>query len=197
MILQSLWAQEFQPDSLSCCRLYSDGLGVWFMTYCCCLVEFGSSCFNHAWIESWFVWFGPWYTTLMSQGLFYWCPYYFSGPWTCQFYAVYAGSESSRISLKKSYFVSEDGWRSYGFGMTQGWVINDRINDWINNSHFWLMYPFKLLLAVLRWMIGTVDTELLMQSHSKPLFTKKNLFPQKLTNFTKSASMKVLQSLKL
>ncbi len=63
MILQSLWAQEFQPDSLSCCRLYSDGLGVWFMTYCCCLVEFGSSCFNHAWIESWFVWFGPWYTT--------------------------------------------------------------------------------------------------------------------------------------
>ncbi len=37
----------------------------WFMTYCCCLVEFGSSCFNHALIESWFVWFGPWYTTIL------------------------------------------------------------------------------------------------------------------------------------
>ncbi len=38
------------------CRLYSDGLalGVWFMTSCCCLVEFGFSCFNHASIESWF-----------------------------------------------------------------------------------------------------------------------------------------------
>ncbi len=43
--------------------VYSGGLGVWFMTFCCCLVEFGSSCFNHAWIESWFVWFGPWYST--------------------------------------------------------------------------------------------------------------------------------------
>ncbi len=63
MILQSLWTQEFQPYPLSCCRVYSDGLGVWFMSSCCCLVEFGSSCFNHAWIESWFVWFGPWYTT--------------------------------------------------------------------------------------------------------------------------------------
>ncbi len=39
------------------------GARVWFMTSCCCLVEFGSSCFNHASIESWFVWFGPWYTT--------------------------------------------------------------------------------------------------------------------------------------
>ncbi len=77
MILQSLWAQEFQPDPLSCCRLYSDGLGVWFMTYCCCLVEFGSSCFNHAWIKSWFVWFGPWYTT--GQFIFFlrWETFYF------------------------------------------------------------------------------------------------------------------------
>ncbi len=38
------------------CRLCSDGLalGVGFMTSCCCLVEFGFSCFNHASIESWF-----------------------------------------------------------------------------------------------------------------------------------------------
>ncbi len=30
------------------------GARVWFMTSCCCLVEFGFSCFNHASIESWF-----------------------------------------------------------------------------------------------------------------------------------------------
>ncbi len=39
------------------------GARVWFMTSCCCLAEFGSSCFNHASIESWFVWLGPWYST--------------------------------------------------------------------------------------------------------------------------------------
>ncbi len=55
--------------SRSVFRVYSDGLelGIWFTTFCCCLVlpfvEFGSSCFNHALIKSWFVWFGPWYTT--------------------------------------------------------------------------------------------------------------------------------------
>ncbi len=63
------WFYSFcEPRNFSRCPrslvgVYSGGLGVWFMTFCCCLVEFGSSCFNHAWIESWFVWFGPWYTT--------------------------------------------------------------------------------------------------------------------------------------
>ncbi len=63
------WFYSFcEPRNFSLCPrslvgVYSGGLGVWFMTFCCCLVEFGSSCFNHAWIESWFVWFGPWYTT--------------------------------------------------------------------------------------------------------------------------------------
>ncbi len=49
------------------CRLYSDGLalGVWFMTSCCCLVEFGFSCFNHASIESWFANYSIWYSTLI------------------------------------------------------------------------------------------------------------------------------------
>ncbi len=44
------------------------GARVWFMTSCCCLVEFGFSCFNHASIESWFVWFGPWYSTHHTRG---------------------------------------------------------------------------------------------------------------------------------
>ncbi len=63
------WFYSFcEPRNFSLCPrslvgVYSGGLGVWFMTFCCCLVEFGSSCFNHAWIESWFVWFGPWYST--------------------------------------------------------------------------------------------------------------------------------------
>ncbi len=63
------WFYRFcEPRNFSLCPrnlvgVYSGGMGVWFMTFCCCLVEFGSSCFNHAWIESWFVWFGPWYST--------------------------------------------------------------------------------------------------------------------------------------
>ncbi len=63
------WFYSFcEPRNFSLCPrrlvgVYSGGLGVWFMTFCCCLVEFGSSCFNHAWIESRFVWFGPWYST--------------------------------------------------------------------------------------------------------------------------------------
>ncbi len=66
------WFYSFcEPRNFSLCPrslvgVYSGGLGVWFMTFCCCLVEFGSSCFNHAWIESWFVWFGPWYSTVFQ-----------------------------------------------------------------------------------------------------------------------------------
>ncbi len=41
--------------------------------------------------------------------------------------AVYAGSESSRISSKYLNLCSEDERRSCGFGTTWGWVINDRI----------------------------------------------------------------------
>ncbi len=67
------WFYRFcEPRNFSLCPrnlvgVYSGGLGVWFMTFCCCLVEFGSSCFNHAWIESWFVWFGPWYSTIETR----------------------------------------------------------------------------------------------------------------------------------
>ncbi len=42
--------------------------------------------------------------------------------------AVYAESESSWISFKKDLnFCSEDERRSYGFGTTWSWLINDRI----------------------------------------------------------------------
>ncbi len=51
--------------------------------------------------------------------------------------AVYAGSESSRISSWISlYLCSEDEWRSYG--TKWGWVINDRI------------FIFKLTIPILR-----------------------------------------------
>ncbi len=41
--------------------------------------------------------------------------------------AVYGGSESSRNAYKYLNLCSEDEQRSYGFGTTWGWVINDRI----------------------------------------------------------------------
>ncbi len=50
---------------------------------------------------------------LMSHGLFYRCPYYVSGS-----VAVYAGSESSRTSLKYLNLQSKDESRSYGFETT-------------------------------------------------------------------------------
>ncbi len=37
----------------------------WFYSFVTQGISAGSSsCFNHALIESWFVWFGPWYTTV-------------------------------------------------------------------------------------------------------------------------------------
>ncbi len=59
-----------QPRNFSLCPrslvgVYSGGLGVWFMSSCCCPVEFGFSCFNHASIESWFVWYSIWYSALI------------------------------------------------------------------------------------------------------------------------------------
>ncbi len=50
--------------------------------------------------------------------------------WTWEHFscvAVYGGSESSWILSKISYLCSEDERRSYRFGTTWGWVINDRI----------------------------------------------------------------------
>ncbi len=65
------WFYSFcEPRNFSLCPrrlvgVYSGGLGVWFMTFCCCPVEFGFSCFNHASIESWFVWYSIWYSALI------------------------------------------------------------------------------------------------------------------------------------
>ncbi len=58
-------------------------------------------------------------------------PMYLLRFWTWEHFscvAVYGGFDSSRISSKSILIcVTEDEWRSYGFGMTWGWVINDRI----------------------------------------------------------------------
>ncbi len=51
---------------------------------------------------------------------------------------VYGGSESSWFHQKYLNLCSEDErWRSYGFGTTRGWVINDRFFIFLVN------YPFK------------------------------------------------------
>ncbi len=85
------WFYRFcEPRNFSLCPrnlvgVYSGGLGVWFMTFCCCLVEFGFSCFNHASIESWFAN----YSVLdilhcLHQKLHWWCDSHQDHHHTCK-----------------------------------------------------------------------------------------------------------------
>ncbi len=65
---------------------------------------------------------------LMSHGLFYRCPYYVSGPGKCTVMLLsMEGQRALRFHKKYLNLSSEDERRSYGFGMTRGRVINDRI----------------------------------------------------------------------
>ncbi len=63
--------------------------------------------------------------------------------------AIYAGSVSSRISPKYLNLSSEDEQRSYGFGTTWGWVINDSIS-----ISFLVNYPFKFLMIIFHSLFG-------------------------------------------
>ncbi len=65
---------------------------------------------------------------LMSHGLLCRSSWYFSGPWSCEDpCCLWEGQRALRFKLKYLNLCSEDERRSYGFGTTWGWVINDRI----------------------------------------------------------------------
>ncbi len=54
--------------------------------------------------------------------------WYFSGPWSCKDpCCLWEGLRALRFKQKYLNLCSEDERRSYGFGTTRGWVINDRI----------------------------------------------------------------------
>ncbi len=65
---------------------------------------------------------------LMSHGRFYRCPCYVSGFGNILVTLLsMQGQRALRFHQKYLNLCSEDEWRSYGFGTTWGWVINDRI----------------------------------------------------------------------
>ncbi len=73
--------------------------------------------------------------SFITLRLYHWChmDYFndvlttFLGLQRVSFLAVYGGSESSRFLQKYLNLCSEDEWKSYRFGTTWGWVINDWI----------------------------------------------------------------------
>ncbi len=65
---------------------------------------------------------------LMSHGLLCRSSWYFSGPWSCKDpCCLWEDQRALRYHQKYLNLCSEDERRSYGFGTTSGWVINDRI----------------------------------------------------------------------
>ncbi len=72
---------------------------------------------------------------LMPHGLFYRCPCYVSGPGNIVVALLsMEGQRALPIHQKYLHVCSEDERRSYRFGTTWGWVINDRIFifEWTN-----------------------------------------------------------------
>ncbi len=56
-----------------------------------------------------------------------WTSWYFSGRWSCKDpCCLWEGQRALRFKQKYLHLCSDER-RSYGFGMTWGWVINDRI----------------------------------------------------------------------
>ncbi len=65
---------------------------------------------------------------LMSHGLLWQCFWYLSGPWMCKDpCCLWKDQKALGLNPKHLNLCSEDEWRSYGFGTTWGWVINDRM----------------------------------------------------------------------
>ncbi len=88
----------------------------------------------------------------MSHGLFYWCIYYVSEPGNISVVLLsMEGLIALRFHQKYLNLCSEDERRSYEFGTTWGWVINDRIFilGWTNplksifsNYRCWTTNPY-------------------------------------------------------
>ncbi len=75
----------------------------------------------------------------MSHGPFYRCPYYLSGPGNIAVALLFMeGQRALRFYQNYLNLCSEDERRSYGFGTTWGWVINDRlfIFRWTNPLNY-------------------------------------------------------------
>ncbi len=98
---------------------------------------------------------------LMSHGLLCRSSWYFSGPWSCKDpCCLWEGLRALRFKQKYLNLCSEDEQRSYGFGTTSGWVINDIIFifGWTNPfifqdlkdlHHTWLIFDWLVYLCCL------------------------------------------------
>ncbi len=83
----------------------------------------------------------------MVHGLFYQCPYYVSGSGNISVaFPSMQGQRALRFHQKYLNLCSEDEQRTYGFGTTWGWIIDDRIFIlwWTNVSESSRTFLFSL-----------------------------------------------------
>ncbi len=83
----------------------------------------------------------------MVHGLFYQCPYYVSGSGNISVaFPSMQGQRALRFHQKYLNLCSEDEQRTYGFGTTWGWIIDDRIFilGWTNVSESSRTFLFSL-----------------------------------------------------
>ncbi len=93
----------------------------------------------------------------------YLCPYCVSGPWTCPLLSM-EGQRALGSNQKYLNLCSEDERRSYGFGVTWGWVINDRIFifGWTNPlNNFHSLISLLHHITYICKLIGSYGRELL------------------------------------
>ncbi len=84
---------------------------------------------------------------LMSHGLLCRSSWYFSGPWSCKDpCCLWEGQRALRFQQKYLHLCSKDERRSYRFGTTSGWVINDIIFifGWPNPLRPWYTHSTVL-----------------------------------------------------
>ncbi len=96
----------------------------------------------------------------MSHGLFYRCPYYVSGSGNISVALLsMEGQKALGFYQKYLHLNSEDERRSYGFGTTWGWVINDFLGEPFNNgkslvSYKQLFASQSVRLTGVMWITG-------------------------------------------
>ncbi len=93
---------------------------------------------------------------LMSHGLLCRSSWYFSGAWSCKDpCCLWEGQRALRYHQKYLNLCSEDERRSYGFGTTSGWVINDRILifGWTNPLNSYMCTCLCMYLGSSCWFL--------------------------------------------